>query len=81
MLDTLQRLLAAQFRVPQARITQKTRLREDLGADSVDKMALLIALEAALNLELSYRALKELRTVGQLEEMLLQKSNRGLLPH
>ncbi|SFM78839.1 acyl carrier protein [Marinobacter zhejiangensis] len=63
-------LIAEQLAVPEADISEGSRLVDDLGADSLDLVELTMALEEAFGLELSDDQADQLVTVGDVLSFL-----------
>jgi acyl carrier protein len=55
-------------------ILDTTRLREDLGADSLDIVTLVLQVEADFNLHVSDEELDRLATVGELVALVQEKT-------
>ena len=53
MLEKVKNLLASQLGIKPDRITEKSRILEDLGADSLDLVELLMTLEDEFNVTVS----------------------------
>ena len=65
--DKLQALLAEQFEVDAESITADTDIVEDLGADSLDLVDMLMSLEDEFSIgEVPDEMIEKIRTVGQL---------------
>lgn len=63
--EKLQKLIAEQFSIDADSITMDTNFMEDLDADSIDIMELLMAVEETFDLdEIEENALESLKTVG-----------------
>jgi acyl carrier protein len=58
--------------VEPSQITMETSF-EDLGADSLDLVELVMALEETFNIEVAEDELKEIRTVGEAFELIYAK--------
>lgn len=58
--------------VQPAQVTMETSF-EDLGADSLDLVELVMALEETFNIEVAEDELKEIRTVGEAFELVYAK--------
>ena len=62
---TIQSLIAEQFAVEPEEVTMETALEEDLGADSVDLVELVMAMEEELEIgEVGEEELGGMKTVG-----------------
>ena len=62
--------LATQFELDPASITLETNLIDDLGADSLDVVELIMELEDEFGITISDEAAAELYTVGRIVEYL-----------
>ena len=73
---TIQSLIAEQFAVEPEEVTMETSLEEDLGADSVDLVELVMAMEEEFDIgEIDEEALAGLKTVGDCVRYLNGKLN------
>ncbi|MCQ2430514.1 MAG: acyl carrier protein [Clostridia bacterium] len=66
MFDSVRQALAKQLRVPAENITPASRIKEDLGADSLDVLQLLMTIEEELGITIPDEALAEFRTVSDI---------------
>lgn len=67
VLDKLKEILAAQFEVDADTITEDTNIVDDLGADSLDLVDMLMSLEDEFNIgEVPDEMVEKIRTVGEL---------------
>jgi len=57
-------IVAGHFKKPPAALDLETRLREDLGADSLDLLELVFELEQELGVSIADAEAAELRTIG-----------------
>ena len=74
VLAKMQELIAEQFALEAESITMDTSFEDDLGADSVDLMELVIAMEEEFEIgEVSEEDLPELKTVGDCVNYLAKK--------
>ena len=65
VLAKMQEMISVQFAVEAETITMNTSFEEDLGADSVDLMELVMAMEEEFEIdEVEEEDLSELKTVG-----------------
>ena len=63
--QTMQELVAEQFAMEPSEVTMETSFEEDLGADSVDLVELVMAMEAEFEMgEVQEEDLGKLKTVG-----------------
>lgn len=63
-------LVAQELGVNKDVITLETRLSEDLGADSLDAVELIMALEDEFNVQISDEAAQNIRKIGDIVEYL-----------
>ena len=67
VLDKVKEILSTQFDVDADSITQDTDIVDDLGADSLDLVDMLMSLEDEFNIgEVPDEMVEKIRTVGQL---------------
>lgn len=64
MLETIKDLLAKQLRVDREKITLTSRIKDDLGADSLDILQLLMTVEDDYGIAIPDKALATFNTVG-----------------
>ena len=70
VMDTLCRILAEQMDVDASSITPETNIVEDLGADSLDVVELISALEDEYDLVITDEHIRELYTVKDVAEFI-----------
>jgi acyl carrier protein len=72
--DKVKDALASQFEIDAATITEKTDIAEDLGADSLDLVELIMELESEYEISVTDESIYACKTVGELvkyiEELL-----------
>ena len=74
MFENIKKIIADQFDVDVDEITGDTSLREDLGADSLDLLDLVMALEDEYSIEIDVEEeLNSIQTVGDVEEYIKSK--------
>lgn len=73
MLEKMKEIIAEQLSVDQAEIELETNFKDDLGADSLDLVELVMALEEEYNVEIPSDDLNSLETVGSVIEYLKTK--------
>ncbi|MFP4187171.1 MAG: acyl carrier protein [Acholeplasmataceae bacterium] len=66
--ETIKDLIVKQLSVAEDRVTEDARLAEDLGADSIDAVELIMEIETAFNIEVSDEEAQSVKTVGDLCE-------------
>ena len=70
MFETVKKVLAAQLEVDPELITADSDIMDDLGADSLDLVELVMSLEEHYDIVLTDDKTANVRTVGQVVEML-----------
>ena len=66
VLEKVKAILAEQFDVEEDKITVDTDLQEDLGADSLDVVDLLMSIEDEFDVEVPDEEIENIKTVGAL---------------
>ena len=66
VLEKVKAILAEQFDVEEDKITADTDLQEDLGADSLDVVDLLMSIEDEFEVEIPDEEIENIKTVGSL---------------
>ncbi len=66
VLEKVKTILAEQFDVEEDKITAETDLQEDLGADSLDVVDLLMSIEDEFEVEVPDEEIENIKTVGAL---------------
>ena len=66
VLEKVTSILAEQFDVEEDKITADTDLQEDLGADSLDVVDLLMSIEDEFDVEVPDEEIENIKTVGAL---------------
>ncbi|MCL2151288.1 MAG: acyl carrier protein [Coriobacteriia bacterium] len=69
-LETIRQKLAEQMDIDIATISAATSIADDLGADSLDSVELIIALEDEFNISIEVDDAEQLRTVGDVAELV-----------
>ncbi|MBR2279775.1 MAG: acyl carrier protein [Ruminococcus sp.] len=66
VLEKVKAILAEQFDVDEDKITEATDLQDDLGADSLDVVDLLMSIEDEFEIEVPDDEIENIKTVGAL---------------
>ena len=66
VLEKVKAILAEQFDVEEDKITADSDLQEDLGADSLDVVDLLMSIEDEFEVEVPDEEIENIKTVGSL---------------
>ena len=75
MLEKMRPIIAEQLNVQESEIKENTKLKEDLGADSLDLFELVMALEEEFGVEIPSEDLESIVTVG---DVITYLKNRGV---
>lgn len=66
VLEKVKMILSRQFDVEEDSITPETNIADDLGADSLDVVDMLMSLEDEFDVEIPDEEIERIRTVGEL---------------
>lgn len=66
VLENVKMILSSQFDVEEDSITPETNIADDLGADSLDVVDMLMSLEDEFDVEIPDEEIERIRTVGEL---------------
>ena len=64
--ETIKRLIVEELNVSEDKVTLESRLAEDLGADSIDAVELIMNIEEAFDIQVSDEDAQGIKTVGDL---------------
>ena len=70
MFDNIAKLLAEQLAIPPSKITLESKIVEDLGADSLDVVELLMTLEDETGKTIPDEEVTKIKTVGEIVEVI-----------
>ena len=73
MLEKMKEIIADQLSVDADTITEDSKFKEDLGADSLDLFELVMALEDEYSVEIPSEDLEKLTSVGEVMDYLKAK--------
>ena len=68
----IRRLVAEQLGVESNEVTPQASILDDLGADSLDVVELVMAIEEKFDIELPDEAIETMRTIGDVESYVAQ---------
>ncbi len=64
--EKVKEIILDQINVGEDKVTMEARLVEDLGADSLDAVELIMSLEEEFDIQIDEEAAKEMKTIGDL---------------
>lgn len=64
--ERIKEMIKSELNIPEEKITKEARLAEDLGADSIDAVELIMNIEEEFNIQVSDEDAQNLKTVGDL---------------
>ena len=74
VLEKIKEILSEQFDTEEDAITAETNLQDDLGADSLDVVDLLMSIEDEFEVEIPDEEVENIKTVGALVEYIEKHS-------
>ncbi len=73
ILDTVKKITAEQLDVVEAEITDVAHFQDDLGADSLDQVELVMALEEEFDVQIPDEDAEKIRTVNEAVKYIQEK--------
>jgi len=64
--ERIKQMIIEELNVPEEKITMQARLAEDLGADSIDAVELIMNIEDEFSIQVSDEEAQNIKTVGDL---------------
>lgn len=74
-LDKVKSLLANQLNIDESKIEESSKIIDDLGADSLDVVELLMVLEDEFGVSISDEQALEIKTVGDIVKIIEESNN------
>lgn len=75
--EKIKKIIVEELGTDEETITLETNIQEDLGADSLDAVELIMSIEDEFDVMVSDDAAEELKTVGQLVKFIESEINKG----
>ena len=72
-LDKVKRIISSQLNISESKINIDSKLIEDLGADSLDTVELLIAFEEEFGMRISDEEAMEIKTIKNIVDLIDSK--------
>jgi acyl carrier protein len=66
VLERIKALIKSELNVPEEKINMDSRLSEDLGADSIDAVELIMKIEDEFNIQVSDEQAQNIKSVGDI---------------
>lgn len=73
-IEKVKRLISDQLNIAESKITEDSRLIEDLGADSLDTVEMLMAFEEEFGISIPDEQAMQMRTVKDIVELIDSKN-------
>jgi len=73
VIDTMKDVLASELGVEADKVTADARFKEDLDADSLDLVEVVLALEEKFGIEISDDQIAGVKTVGEAADLVISK--------
>jgi len=73
IIDTMKDVLASELGVDATKVTADARFKEDLDADSLDLVEVVLALEEKFGIEIPDEEIAGVKTVGEAADLVLAK--------
>ncbi len=74
VINKVKKILAAQLDIDVNKITESTDIAEDLGADSLDVVELMMSIEEEFGIEISDEEARNFKTVGDVVSYIESKA-------
>ncbi len=72
--ERIRKLVAEQLGVDRNQVTPQASILDDLGADSLDVVELVMAIEESFDIEIPDEAIEAMRTIGDVETYVAQNA-------
>jgi acyl carrier protein len=77
VVETMKEVLSSELNVDQDKVTVDARFKEDLDADSLELVEVVMALEEKFGIEIQDDEVAGLKTVGEAVELVMAKQESG----
>lgn len=68
--EKIKELIVSELKIPADKISLESRISEDLGADSIDAVELIMNIEEEFDIQISDEAAQTIKTVGDLVRII-----------
>ncbi|NMA05103.1 MAG: acyl carrier protein [Acholeplasmataceae bacterium] len=69
----VQSIIVEELNLDEEKVTRESRLQEDLGADSLDAVELIMNIEDEFEIQISDEEATDIKTVGELVDFITKK--------
>ena len=73
--EQIRKLVSEQLGIDQNQVTPQAAILDDLGADSLDVVELVMAIEENFDIEIPDEAIEGMRTIGDIEGYVAQRAS------
>jgi acyl carrier protein len=77
VVETMKEVLSSELNVDQDKVTVDARFKEDLDADSLELVEVVMALEEKFGIEIQDDEVAGLKTVGEAVDLVMAKQESG----
>ena len=74
-IDKVKKLISNQLNIAESKITEDSRLVEDLGADSLDTVEMLMAFEEEFGISIPDEQAMQMKTIKDIVNLIDEKNN------
>lgn len=75
VIDRIKELIEEEMNIPADTVNEKSKIAEDLGADSIDAIELIMGIEEEFDIEISDDEAMSIKTVGDLVKVIEKLTN------
>jgi len=75
-IDKVKKLISSQLNIAESKITEDSRLIEDLGADSLDSIELLVAFEEEFGIRIPDEETANMKTIKDIVALIDSKNQK-----
>lgn len=75
VLDRIKELIEEEMNIPAETVTLESKIAEDLGADSIDAIELIMGIEEEFDIEISDDEAMEIKTINDLVNLIEKLTN------
>lgn len=68
--ERVKKIIVNELNIPEEKVTLEASLVDDLGADSIDAVEVIMAIEDEFGIEINDEAMKNVQTIGDMVEYI-----------